>query len=109
MHDSATGITWYRKVDYATVLSLFSDSSGLPRTYEDWLKQAKAVEREVRRSGGRAIRAYIDPVEFPIWCQKTGNRMDASGRMAFGSAFAAGILSQERAASTGKTKAWKVP
>jgi hypothetical protein len=109
MQASATGISWYRKGDYAAILALFTDAAGLPATFEEWLAQAKGIERQIKRTGGRAIRAYIDPVEFPKWCQQTGNKLDASGRMAFGSAFAAETLTKERAAASTKTKSWKIP
>jgi hypothetical protein len=109
MPASATGISWYHRGDYEALLGIFVDGASLPQSYDDWLAQATDLERQVRRSGGRVIRAYVDPVEFPKWCLLTGNQVDASGRVAYGSAFAAETLSKERASSNKKTKTWKTP
>lgn len=109
MQESATGISWYHPHDYDVLRKLFLDGGSLPKTYEQWLTLATDLEKQVRRSGSRVIRAYLDPVEFPKWCRLTGNKVDASGRVAFGSAFAAETLSKEAAASNKKTKTWKIP
>lgn len=109
MQESATGISWYRPDDYYVLRKIFADGGSLPQTYEQWLVLAMDLEKQVRRSGSRVIRAYLDPVEFPKWCRLTGNKIDASGRVAYGSAFAAETLSKEAAASNKKTKTWKIP
>lgn len=109
MQESATGISWYRPQDYDALRRMFTDGASLPQTYEQWLILAMDLEKQVRRSGSRVIRAYVDPVEFPKWCRLTGNKTDASGRVAFGSSFAAETLSKEAAASNKKTKTWKIP
>ncbi len=109
MQESATGISWYRKRDYEALLSVFVDAASLPRTYDEWLAKAMELEREVKRRGSRVIRAYVDPIEFPKWCRTTGHKTDASGRVAYGSSICAATLSDERAASTKKTKQWKIP
>jgi hypothetical protein len=109
MQDSATGISWYHKRDYEALLSVFVDAASLPRTYDEWLVKAIELEREAKRRGSRVIRAYVDPIEFPKWCRTTGHKTDASGRVAYGSSICAATLSSEQAASTKKTKQWKVP
>lgn len=109
MKGSATGISWYHRQDYEALLSIFTDGLSLPRNYDEWLVRAEDLERKVQRNGKRVIRAYVDPVEFPKWCKSTGNKTDASGRLAFGSAFAAETLSKEHADSTKKTKTWEIP
>lgn len=109
MRAIATGISWYHRGDYEALLTIFTDSGSLPASYDEWLQRAEDLERQVQRTGSRVIRAYVDPVEFPKWCRLTGNKADASGRVAFGSAVAAEILDKERQASTKKTKTWKIP
>lgn len=109
MSESATGISWYHRHDYAALLSVFSDGNTFPPSYDDWLQRAEDLERQVRRTGSRVVRVYVDPVEFPKWCRSTGNKVDSSGRVAFGSAITAETLSKERADSNKKTKTWKIP
>ncbi|MDB5344415.1 MAG: hypothetical protein JWP89_2792 [Schlesneria sp.] len=109
MQESATGISWYHRRDYEALLAVFVDAAALPHTYDEWLAKAKELEREVQRRGSRVIRAYVDPIEFPKWCRTTGHKTDASGRVAYGSSVCAETISSERAASTKKTKTWKIP
>ena len=106
MSSSATGISWYHRRDYKALRAIFVD---VPETYDEWQTRALELERQALRTGSRVIRVYVDPIEFPKWCEMTGNRIDASGRVAYGSAIAAQTLSNERAASTKKTKSWKMP
>ena len=109
MPASATVISWYHQRDYQSLLAIFGDASSLPLTYKAWLEQATELERQVQRSGGRVIRAYLDPVEFPKWCKLHGKRVDASGRIAYGSEFAAETLSKESAGANKKTRSWEIP
>ena len=103
---SATGISWYHRRDYEALRAIFAD---VPPTYEEWHRKARELERQALRIGSRVIRVYVDPIEFPKWCEQTGNKIDASGRVAFGSAVAAQTLSKESVESTKKTKVWKLP
>ncbi len=97
MQISATGIAWYRTPkDYQSLRAVFSDADTLPGTYEDWLAKAEQLEKRIKAQGGRPIRAYMDPVNFPKWCKDNGCDVDAQGRTNFASAHAAQILFKEK-------------
>lgn len=87
MEISAHGIAWYRTAeDYRDLRAIFTDPDTLPDTYEDWLAQAEQVEKRMKAEGGRVVRAYIDPVDFPKWWQDHGCDVNAHGRMEFANA-----------------------
>jgi hypothetical protein len=109
MQESATGISWYHRRDYAALLTVFVDGASFPRTYDEWLAKAIELEKDVRRRGSRVVRAYVDPIEFPKWCRITGHKMDASGRVAYGSSVCAEKISSEYAASTKRTGEFAIP
>lgn len=109
MQESATGISWYHKRDYATLLTVFVDGATFPRTYDEWLAKAKELEKDVQRRGSRVVKAYVDPIEFPKWCRITGHKTDASGRVAYSSSVCAEKISSEYAASTKRTGEFSIP
>lgn len=108
MTGAATGISWYHRRDYPALLNLFADAASFPASYDDWLSRAQDLERQVKRTGGRVIRVYVDPESFAQWCRQTGHPLNASGRVAFSSAVAARTISRERADSNKKTKKWNL-
>ncbi len=73
-------MVWYKEEDWEELLSLFSDSHLLPKTYADWLKRAEEKAEAVRNSGNTVIKVFIDPVTFPEWCRKKGIKCDAEAR-----------------------------
>ncbi len=96
---SATGIPWYRTAeDYRDLLAIVTDADILPDTYEDWLAKAEDFEKEIKAKGGRALRAYIEPGNFPKWCTDNGCDVNAYGRAEFAATYAAEILRKEQAA-----------
>ena len=90
MKVSATGILWYRTAkDYADMRAILTDADSLQDTYEDWLAQAEQVEKITELDGGWPVRAYMDPSDFPKWCQLYGCNVDSKGCQFFASWYAA--------------------
>ncbi|MHB8953517.1 MAG: hypothetical protein ACYC4U_11155 [Pirellulaceae bacterium] len=97
MQVSAVGIPWYRSADdYAQLRAVSGDADTFCDTYDEWLTKAQQLENRVTRDGGRPIRAYMDPVEFPKWCRDRGLNINTQARSHFGSEFAAQVIFKER-------------
>jgi hypothetical protein len=58
----------FRKEDYPALLTIFEDGRKMPRTWEEWLKQAEKAEQKMEIQGYMTERVYIDPDTFPDWC-----------------------------------------
>ncbi|MBF0602177.1 MAG: hypothetical protein HQL07_00620 [Nitrospirae bacterium] len=84
----AIGIAWYRREDYPALLSIFTDASSLYRDYDSWLKKAEDLVNQITASGKRAIKAEINPNDFPGWCRDRGIDIDANARNRFANEFA---------------------
>jgi hypothetical protein len=61
---SVAALRWYARGDYAALLKLFSDPGKLPATYDDWLKRAESVERQLRRPA--SVSPGSGSVLFPL-------------------------------------------
>jgi|CZKS01.1.fsa_nt_gi hypothetical protein len=93
MRVSVVGIAWYKKEDYKTLLSLFTDSEKLASSYEEWLKDAECLLDQLRRNGHAFQKVYIDPKTFPTWCATRGLNIDAKARIRFANESVAGKYS----------------
>ena len=76
-------LVWYREEHWSRLRELFPDAYLLPKTYQDWLSRAEAKKNEVQTAGDVAIKVFIDPESFPVWCQENGMVMDAAARAQF--------------------------
>jgi len=80
MQVRTVGIAWYRPEDYLSLKAMLRDSEVLPDTYRDWLKNATALYVQLTREGLTVVKAYIDPEEFPEWCNAKEMHMDTRAR-----------------------------
>jgi len=80
----AVGMAWYCRQDYRRVLEIMEDADKLPATYDKWLKNAEAGERELKRRGHIVVRAIINPNEFIAWCWTRNLNIDAQARIQWG-------------------------
>ncbi|MBA2588300.1 MAG: hypothetical protein H0U98_06710 [Alphaproteobacteria bacterium] len=60
-----------------------ADQEILPNDYESWLEYAERAASEIEGAGGRFIRVFIDPNEFPRWCRTRGLLPDGRARTRF--------------------------
>ncbi len=79
----AVTLNWYRREDYARLLTIFEDAEKLPATFDEWLNKAEHGEEMLSKSGKRVIRVVIGPDEFTAWCATQKLKLDAHGRNQF--------------------------
>lgn len=84
----AVGMVWYHLEDYSAILRIMTDSAKLPRTFHEWLMQAEANEKKLRRDGHTIVRIFVDPKTFPDWCSARSLNVDAQARMLYASTIA---------------------
>jgi len=89
MKPSAFGLAWYRREDYERLLLIFEDADKLPATYDEWLIGAEKFLERLKSQGVFAVKAVIDPDQFPGWCAVNGHKVDADARKHFASIEAA--------------------
>jgi hypothetical protein len=80
------GMAWYRPAEYRQAREVMADADELPRTYSEWLKKAKRVERGLRAKGTAVTHVIVEPETFLAWCAQTGAVADAEARSEFASA-----------------------
>jgi hypothetical protein len=73
-------MTWYRREDWQQLIAIFEDAHLLPPTYEQWLARAETGRRRYEKDGALVEKIYIDPKNFPAWCQKRSLKADAEAR-----------------------------
>lgn len=78
-----TGVAWFSEDDYAEARRIMVDATGLPETYQAWLRGAETAERDLREQGHHPIRIVIIPVDFAEWCGKRHLPLDAAARRQF--------------------------
>lgn len=84
-------MTWFRSAeDYKAMVALFDDRDSFRSPFEAWLAKASAKEKEIANSGHSVVRAYLDPIEFPIWCADRSLKIDSKARVRFANEVAAG-------------------
>jgi len=79
----ATGLVWYRKSDWPRVRDIMADADKLPATFEKWLYAAEKAFNLMQKQGGIVEKVYLDPDEFPRWCEARGLNIDAKARTEF--------------------------
>lgn len=82
---SAVGIGWYKRDDYKRILEVMEDADKLPLTFDKWQSKAEALEAQIKKSGGRPIRAHINADDFVAWCAANGLHVDSHARNKWGS------------------------
>ena len=84
----AIGISWHTSENYDACLRVMSDRESLPTEYSCWLEYAEAVAQRIEGAGAQAIRVFINPVEFPLWCRARALQPDALARERFATSVA---------------------
>jgi hypothetical protein len=78
------GLFWYEDAHrYRAFQNLYTDAYKQHRKFATWLKDATALERQLRQNGHEPVRILTTPKTFCDWCTAHGRSMDASSRTAF--------------------------
>lgn len=72
------GIGWYEKSQWPEYRRIMVDD--VDENHADWLRQAEATERKLRKAGAEPVRVAIDLGDFELWCRTKGRACDASAR-----------------------------
>ena len=73
-------IAWYTRETYDWFLANVPDADEMIATYNEWRERANQRVLEFAAEGTNAVRIYIDPKAFPLWCAKRGVPMDGQSR-----------------------------
>ena len=76
-------MVWYNEDDWEHYKSLFDDAHLLPKTYDEWLKRAEEMVKQVEAAGDIVAKVTIDTVLFPAWCKENERKLDAESRTTF--------------------------
>lgn len=79
----AVGMVWYRREDYPRILQIMADADKLPATWDKWFYRAEKGRRRIEKDGMVVEKVYLDPDEFPRWCEARGLDIDAKARTRF--------------------------
>jgi hypothetical protein len=82
-------VPWYQRETYGRARSVMSDGDLLPQNFDHWLQDAERVLLKAEAEGVQALRAYVDPDDFLLWCQENEFDPDSLGRLAYAEARAA--------------------
>jgi hypothetical protein len=76
----AIGVAWYTPDGWKDIKEMSEDSDTLHDSYQEWLREARWLEKTLRKQGHDAERVMVQPATFRAWCMARGLRIDASAR-----------------------------
>jgi hypothetical protein len=74
------GIGWYDRAQWTKLKQVAADADVLDDTYEDWLRGAERMEREVARPELTVRRVTVDVDSLLAWCADRQKRLDGAAR-----------------------------
>jgi hypothetical protein len=77
------GMPWFQAEHYDRLRKMFTDEHVLPRDYETWLKRSTELFEHRVQNGYSVERVYIDPIQFPKWCEERMVDMNTRSRIEF--------------------------
>jgi hypothetical protein len=81
----AVGIAWYRREQWALLLSLIPDPEVFPHTYDEWLAKATDALRQATAAGTVARKVDVDVKALMAWASAEGRSPDGAGRAEYAS------------------------
>ena len=81
--ESVLGVGWYRREQWALLLSSSADRDELEDTYDEWLTSAEKTVAELQATGANPRKIDIDMEEMISWAQGKGVRLDGDARSEF--------------------------
>lgn len=70
-------IAWFRRRDYARHRAL---DPTLQETFEQWLQNAEAFEKDGQARGYTVARVFLDPEDLVAWCKANGRSVGSQAR-----------------------------
>lgn len=87
-------VPWYRKDNYAEILSVMEDAASLPDRYEWWHRGASEQVAILRRKGAASAKVSIEPAMFLAWCSEHELLPNAEARVEYAREMAAVRMEQ---------------
>lgn len=78
-----TGVAWYRQEEWPLLLACCEDGNTLERTYEEWLRLARAQLYRLRGMGVTAVMVDVPVAELVEWCRLKECTVNGNSRAAF--------------------------
>jgi hypothetical protein len=72
-NDKVIGIAWYRKEQWFILRQVVENPNDIEDTYEEWLKNANILKKELVDSGLAVEEVDVDMQDVINWCKK-GNK-----------------------------------
>lgn len=88
----AVGMAWYKRENFERLRAMFEDRHKLHRTFDEWLRDAEIGRKGLEAKGVRVICVDIDPDQFRAWCDASGKRVNAEGRIDYANLIAYKVL-----------------
>jgi hypothetical protein len=66
------GFCWFHRPSYVEARSLMTDPEAMPEGFDEWLKTARGIERQITERGDKVIRIGFDPKAFLLFCVTRG-------------------------------------
>jgi len=87
-------LPWYERREYPVLLALFGDPDKMPKTFDEWLQHAEAVEKRLKAVGFDVVRIWIHQGPFAAWCAERGVLPDQRARLTYANEVARARQSQ---------------
>lgn len=81
MVDAVHYLAWLGRADYQRFHTL--DPDGLPPRFQDWQRNAQAIEKQVKQRGAIVHRVEIDIDQFIGFCAAAGIEPNSQARARF--------------------------
>jgi len=84
-------IGWYDRTQWAKLKQVAVDGDELDDTYEDWLRNAERLERNLTREGFTVRRVAVNVDSLLAWCITQRIGLNAEARSKYAAELASGI------------------
>jgi hypothetical protein len=74
------GLAWYTPDQWQRLIEIADDRDSLDETYEQWLRSARKMMREMLRLGQPVEKVDVDVEELRLWCQAHGDAVTGEAR-----------------------------
>lgn len=79
------GLAWYRRHQWERLRAASVDVEDLEYAYDEWLRDAEKVFREVEASGVDVRKVDVDVEHLISWCKKRGLELNGAARSTYAS------------------------
>jgi hypothetical protein len=78
-----TGMAWYKREQWPTLLQVSSDSKSLESTYDKWIEFAEEEFKRFTEKGVQTEKVSVDVFKLIEWCKDHNRPVNGSSRAAY--------------------------